>query len=100
MVRETACLTREDRGEVDARMADRIAVLSDAALVAEARRHAYPLDPVAFLNRGKHAETDRHVTARPAPDTMSRLSALLPCRPRGRGDGRPDPSGRHLPSGR
>ena len=79
LVRETACLSVEDRREVDARMADRITGLSDAALVAEARRHAYALDPVGFLNRGKNAEADRHVSARPAPDLMSRLSALLPC---------------------
>ena len=78
MVRETACLSREHRAEVDARMSDRFSDLSDAGLVAEARRHAYQLDPVAFLKRGKQAETDRHVSGRAAPDTMSRVSALLP----------------------
>ncbi len=34
--------------------------------------------PVAFMGRGKKAETDRHVSGRAAPDTMSRISALLP----------------------
>jgi Domain of unknown function (DUF222) len=79
LVRETACLSLEDRREVDARMAERMTQLSDAALVAEARRHAYALDPVGFLSRTKKAEQDRHVSGRPAADTMSRVSALLPC---------------------
>ena len=31
-----------------------------------------------MVNRRAKAEADRHVSMRPAPDTMARLSALLP----------------------
>ncbi len=78
VARETACLSVEDRREVDLRLAGRLASMSDAHLVAEARRHAYALDPYGFLNRGRRAAADRHVSSRPAPDTMTRVSALLP----------------------
>ncbi len=42
---------------------------------APARRHAYAADPHGYLTRGR---TARRVTVRPAPDTMSVLSGLLP----------------------
>uniref|UniRef100_UPI003B39FC22 HNH endonuclease n=1 Tax=Nakamurella sp. TaxID=1869182 RepID=UPI003B39FC22 len=35
-------------------------------------------DPAGAVRRRAAAEADRHVTSRPAPDTMMRLSALLP----------------------
>jgi hypothetical protein len=35
-------------------------------------------DPASVVERRRRAEADRAVTVRPAPDTMSRLSALLP----------------------
>src|SRR5436190_526185 len=38
----------------------------------------YQLAPAAFVKRRTHAETDRHVTLRPAPDAMTYLTALLP----------------------
>ncbi|MGI8702458.1 MAG: DUF222 domain-containing protein [Nocardioidaceae bacterium] len=78
MVRETACLRAEDRVAVDARLAGRLASLSDRQIVSETRKHAYTLDPYGFVNRFQRAEADRRVTLRPAPDTMSTLSALLP----------------------
>lgn len=37
-----------------------------------------PLDPHGFLARSRDAERDRRVSLRPAPDTMTRLTALLP----------------------
>jgi hypothetical protein len=83
VARETACLTRADRGEVDRRLGAReggLAVLGDQAIVAEARRIAYALDPETFTLRAAKAEKDRRVTLRPAPDTMCHLSALLPVR--------------------
>ena len=52
VARETAFLSREDR--------------------------AYRLDPAGAVDRSRRAASDRHVSIRPAPDTMCRLSALLP----------------------
>ncbi len=81
VVRETACLSREDRGRVDAELAARpggLEALGDRETAAEARRIAYRLDPHAVTNRARTAETDRRVTLRPAPDTMSRLTGTLP----------------------
>ncbi|MBG0738057.1 hypothetical protein IV500_01225 [Paeniglutamicibacter antarcticus] len=45
---------------------------------AEAKKIAYRLDPLAMLARNTKAVNDRHVSLRPAPDAMVRLSALLP----------------------
>ena len=39
---------------------------------------AYRLDPESFVTRRRRAEADRNVTLRPAPDTMTWLTALLP----------------------
>ncbi len=81
LVRETACLTREDRGRVDEALVgdpSRLEGLGDRALTAAARRLAYQLDPEAALRRVRGAEKDRRVTLRPAPDTMSLLTGLLP----------------------
>lgn len=78
MVKETACLSREHRRQVDAELADRLGELSDRAVSAEARKVAYRLDPYSFVERSRKAEADRCVSLRPAPDCMTRLSALLP----------------------
>ncbi|MCW2796534.1 MAG: hypothetical protein JWM79_2031 [Nocardioides sp.] len=81
VARETACLSLEDRLRVDAELAgnpERIEAMGDGELVAEARKLAYELDPAAFVERRRHADADRRVTLRPAPDVMSQLSALLP----------------------
>jgi hypothetical protein len=81
LARETACLSLEDRHEVDRLLcADpaRFEGWGDQRLAAEARRLAQRLDPHACAQRASRAEADRHVSLRPAPDTMSRLSALLP----------------------
>jgi hypothetical protein len=81
LVRETACLSATDRRAVDAALcADprTLEGLSDRALVAEAKRLAYRLDPDSVVRRNRHAETERTVTIRPAPDTMSWVTALLP----------------------
>ena len=45
---------------------------------AEARKAAYRADPAGLVERRRRAEADRHVSARPAPETMMRLTALLP----------------------
>ena len=81
LVRETACLSRADRLEVDRRLAadlDAIERMGDGDLVGRARELAYELDPVSFVERRRRAEADRRVSLRPAPDVMSQLSALLP----------------------
>ena len=81
VARETACLSLEDRRRVDAElMADPATTdgWGDQRLVAAARARAYELDPHAALKRSRKAESERHVSLRPAPDTMTYLTALLP----------------------
>ncbi len=83
LVRETAYLSREHRAIIDAQLAgpdatDPIEQLSDRALVAAAQKIAYRLDPHTVLDRARRAESQRSVTLRPAPDTMSYLTGLLP----------------------
>ncbi len=81
MVRETACLSRTDRTTVDAELAARpggLAALGDRQTAAEARQVAYRLDPYAVTNRARRAQSERRVTVRPAPDTMSLVTGLLP----------------------
>jgi len=46
--------------------------------VAAARAAAYRRDPRSVTERAAHAATERHVSLRPAPDTMCHLTALLP----------------------
>ena len=87
LVRETACLSAAHRAQVDRELvgpgadgdaAPRALQLGDRALGAEARRLAYRLDPHAALRRARKAEGDRTVSLRPAPDTMTYLTGLLP----------------------
>ncbi|MDQ6754461.1 MAG: HNH endonuclease [Actinomycetota bacterium] len=81
LVKETATLTREDRQTVDAEIAADTGTLEGAGtrrITAEARRVAYRLDPHAVVARARHAENERHVSCRPAPDTMTYVTALLP----------------------
>lgn len=78
LVRATACLSVEHRRVVDDTLSPRLAELSDRQAEAAARAAAYALDPQTFVAQGRKAESDRRVTLRPAPDTMSLLSGLLP----------------------
>ncbi|HEV7168855.1 MAG TPA: DUF222 domain-containing protein [Micrococcaceae bacterium] len=81
LVQETACLTLEDRGAVDAELAaDRgtLTGFGDKRVRREARRIAARLDPASLAARARRAEADRHVSLRPAPDTMTYLTGLLP----------------------
>jgi hypothetical protein len=81
LARETACLSRADRADVDRRVAgdaDVLESLSDGEIVSRCREVAYELDPVSFVERRRRAEADRRVTLRPAPDVMSQLTTLLP----------------------
>ncbi len=78
LVRATACLSAEDRGRVDTELAPRMGTLSDRRLEAAARAAAARLDPASVAARRRRAEGDRRVTVRPAPDTMTHLTGLLP----------------------
>ncbi|WP_251036491.1 HNH endonuclease signature motif containing protein [Arthrobacter sp. ISL-28] len=81
LVRETACLSSADRSSVDEELAPDAGTLTglgDRALVAAARTAAYRRDPRSVTQRAAHAATERHVSLRPAPDTMCYLTALLP----------------------
>ena len=81
MVKETACLSAADRCVVDEELAadpGRLTGAGDRALVALVRSAAYRLDPRSVTERASKAAAERHVSLRPAPDTMAYLSALLP----------------------
>ena len=81
LVRECICLTGPQRRELDSELwaqPERITTMGDRRLVAEAKRIAYRLDPHSVVRRAAHAEQERFVSIRPAPDTMAYLTALLP----------------------
>ncbi|GKT37570.1 DUF222 domain-containing protein, partial [Aduncisulcus paluster] len=56
----------------------RLRGLGDARLTADAKRLAYRLDAEAVVRRARRAENERRVSIRPAPDTMTYVTALLP----------------------
>jgi hypothetical protein len=81
IVRESACLDIADRRALDAELCSersRLEGMGDARLAAAAKAIAYRLDPHAVVDRAAKAETERAVSIRPAPDTMTYLTALLP----------------------
>jgi hypothetical protein len=78
MVKETSWLPRQDRREVDALMADRLAELGNHRLAGEARAHAQRLNPAAAVAHTDRAVKERRVSVRPAPGGMAYLTALLP----------------------
>lgn len=81
LVRESACLDRDDRSRLDVELCSdtgRLDGVGDAALAAAAKAIAYRLDPHAVVDRAARAAGDRTVTIRPAPDTMTYVTALLP----------------------
>lgn len=80
IARETACLPIEHRRAVDETVVGDtdIDALSLRQLVARLRAESERLDPASCLLRRRQAESDRRVTLRPAPDTMTWLTALLP----------------------
>jgi hypothetical protein len=78
VARETAWLSREHRAVLDAQIAPRLESWGDRRVELEARRLAYRLDPAGAAAKLRGAQSDRRVTVRPAPDTMARLTALLP----------------------
>ena len=81
IVRETACLPAADRAAVDEELAADTGTFDgagDRTIIAAARAAAYRRDPRSVTERASHAATERHVSLRPAPDTMCYLTALLP----------------------
>src|SRR5690349_15882163 len=81
VVKETACLSVEDRAAVDEELAadsGSLAGRGDRAIIAAVRSAAYRRDPHSVARRASQAVNERTVTLRPAPDTMTRLTALLP----------------------
>ena len=81
IVRESACLDVEDRRVLDAEMCADVSKLDgmgDARVAVAAKEIAYRLDAQAVVDRAARAEADRTVTIRPAPDTMTYVTALLP----------------------
>jgi hypothetical protein len=81
IVRESACLDIEDRRALDFQLcADESALrgMGDARIAAAAKAIAYRLNAQAVVDRAAKAESERTVTIRPAPDTMTWVTALLP----------------------
>ncbi|MBT2537911.1 HNH endonuclease signature motif containing protein [Arthrobacter sp. ISL-69] len=81
LVKESACLNAADRCAVDEELcadAGTFAGAGDRAVVSAARAAAYRRDPRSVTERASHAAAERHVSLRPAPDTMTYLTALLP----------------------
>jgi len=81
IVRESACLDVEDRGALDAELCGDVSTLDgmgDARIAAEAKQIACRLDVAAVVDRAAKAASDRTVSIRPAPDTMTYVTALLP----------------------
>lgn len=81
LVKETACLSAEDRCAVDEELAPDTGTFDgagDKTIINTAKAAAYRRDPRSITQRAAHAATERHVSLRPAPDTMTYLTALLP----------------------
>ena len=77
----TACLSLADRKTIDKTlMADPATTdgWGDRRFRAEVDRLAYAADPVAAVERRAKAVAERHTSLRPAPDGMTRFSAVLP----------------------
>ncbi|WP_325789830.1 HNH endonuclease [Arthrobacter koreensis] len=81
MVRETACLDVEDRRRVDELICSDPSTLEgvgDRKLIARIRSITQAIDPASQVRRNSEAVSNRYVSCRPAPDTMSYLTGLLP----------------------
>ncbi|SDQ45988.1 HNH endonuclease [Arthrobacter crystallopoietes] len=81
LVRETACLSVEDRARIDRELCADPKTLQgcgDKQIGAMAKQAALRLDPLSVVRRAAKAETERHVSCRPAPDTMAQVSCLVP----------------------
>ncbi|KAB7744247.1 DUF222 domain-containing protein [Nostocoides sp. F2B08] len=78
IAKETSILDSEQRRQVDAGLAERLPELGDGRVEAETKERVYRLDPHAVVRKAAKARADRRVTCRPAPETMTYLTGLLP----------------------
>ncbi|MGO1316231.1 MAG: HNH endonuclease [Cellulomonadaceae bacterium] len=81
LVRETACLPREARAEVDRRLCADPGTLAGQGtkrIAGRARALAAELDPAAVVARNSRSVASAGVWLRPAVDGMSYLTALVP----------------------
>ncbi|GAB13893.1 hypothetical protein ARGLB_051_00740 [Arthrobacter globiformis NBRC 12137] len=81
IVKETACLSPADRSAVDEELAADTGTFTGAgtrSIVGAVRAAATRRDPRSVAQRASHAASERSVSLRPAPDTMTYLTALLP----------------------
>lgn len=81
IVRESACLSVQDRRRLDAELCGDVSRLEgwgDGRVAAEAKTIAQRLDARAVAERAARAPEERCVTIRPAPDTMTYVTVLLP----------------------
>ncbi|MFE4544296.1 HNH endonuclease [Arthrobacter sp. NPDC056727] len=81
VVKETACLTVEDRAAVDEELAADTGTFDGVGtrgVIAAVKAAAVRRDPRSITQRSSHAASERGVSLRPAPDCMTYLTALLP----------------------
>jgi hypothetical protein len=81
VARETACLSLEHRLAIDEMLAadhDAFEAMSERQVIGRVLTESARLDAEAVTARRRKAESARRVSARPAPDAMMWLSALLP----------------------
>lgn len=79
IVEQFCHLDRRSRTDLDGELGRRQPeTMGCQQAAATAKRLAYEADPEAAMARCRKARSDRRVTLRPAPDTMSLLSGLLP----------------------
>jgi hypothetical protein len=81
VVKETACLTVEDRAAVDEELAADTGTFDGVGtrgVIAAVKAAAIRRDPRSVTQRASHAASERGVSLRPAPDCMTYLTALLP----------------------
>ena len=74
VVKETACLSVEDRAAVDEELAADTGTFTGAgtrAVIATARAAATRRDARSVTQRASHAASERSVSLRPAPETMT-----------------------------
>lgn len=81
IVTETSGLDPVDRATVDHDLCcdpETLEGVGTRRLESMARKAAQTIDPAAACRRARRAESERHVSLRPAPDSMTWLTALVP----------------------
>ena len=76
VARVTAPLTPEQRRAVDTELAPRLPGWGDREVDTAARAAVYRVDPAGVVARNAHAQSERRVTTRPAPEAMGWLTTL------------------------